>query len=67
MRMNKKIKEGVFNVLMVLIQSLGVIGILFLVYGFLISLDKQFNREIDPYEQDVEKTDYSPYSGWTYE
>lgn len=65
--MNKKIKEGVFNVLMVLIQSLGVIGILFLVYGFLISLDKQFNREIDPYEQDVEKTDYSPYSGWTYE
>ena len=52
---------------MILIQSLGVIGILFLVYGFLISLDKQFNREIDPYEQDVEKTDYSPYSGWTYE
>ena len=65
--MNKKIKEGAFNVLMILIQSLGVIGILFLVYGFLISLDKQFNREIDPYEQDVEKTDYSPYSGWTYE
>lgn len=65
--MNKKIKEGAFNVLMVLIQSLGVIGILFLVYGFLISLDKQFNRDIDPYEQRVEKTDYSPYSGWTYE
>ncbi len=63
----KKLKEYSFDALMLCIQLIGIIGILFLAYGFLISLDKQFNQDIDPYEQNVEKTDYSPYSGWTYE
>jgi hypothetical protein len=63
----KKLKEYSFDALMLCIQLIGIIGIIFLAYGFLISLDKQFNQDIDPYEQGVEKTDYSPYSGWTYE
>lgn len=62
-----EIKETLFDALMVFIKLVGVIGILLLAYGFLISLDKQFNQDIEPYEQNVEKADYSPYSGWTYE
>ncbi len=63
----KKLKEYSFNTLMLCIQIVGIIGILFLAYGFLVGLDKQFNQDIDPDEEDARKTDYSPYSGWTYE
>ncbi len=62
-----KLKEFMYDVLMLFIQLIGVVGILFLAYGFLVSLHKQLNQEIDPYEYGVEKTDYSPYSGSTYE
>lgn len=63
----RKLKEFSYDALMLFIQLIGIVGILILAYGFLVSLHKQFNQEIDPYGHDAEKTDYSPYSGWTYE
>jgi hypothetical protein len=60
----KKFKELTFNILMICTQLIGIVGILLLAYGLLINLHRYLNQD---HEQGVERADYSPYSGWTYE
>jgi hypothetical protein len=59
-----KIKEFGSQTIKLVLELLGILWIVFMGYLFLSSF---FNYEPSDPEDGADKTDYSPYSGWTYE
>jgi hypothetical protein len=60
----EKLRKFGSQTLKLFLELLGILWVVFLGYLFLSSF---FNYEPSDPEDGLEKTDYSPYSGWTYE
>lgn len=61
----EKIKEFLLNSFLTLLQIIGVVGMIFMGYAFLLGILNLLNAPMD--EDRPRATDYTPYSGWTYE